>query len=86
MPEYHGPLPPGDVVAMAANPRVISRLTGADPGRIRAVARTAASPAELPPARELVGQLAEAMGVEGASHGWSDAPELDGAVRLDRET
>jgi ribosomal protein S18 acetylase RimI-like enzyme len=86
VPEYHGPLPPGDVVAMAANPRVISRLTGADPGRIRAVARTAASPAELPPARELVGQLAEAMGVEGASHGWSDAPELDGAVRLDRET
>ena len=75
VPEYHGPLPPGDVVAMAANPRVISRLTGADPARIRAVARTASSPGELPPAPELLGQLAAAMGVEGASHGWADAPE-----------
>ena len=85
VPEFHGPLPPGDVVAMAANPRVISRLTGADPARIRAVARTASSPGELPPAPELLGQLAEAMGVEGASHGWANAPDLDGAVRIDRE-
>jgi ribosomal protein S18 acetylase RimI-like enzyme len=85
VPEYHGPLPPGDVVALAANPRVISRLTGADPSRIRAIARTAASPGELPPPRELLGQLAETMGIEGASYGWSDAPELDGAVRIDRE-
>jgi ribosomal protein S18 acetylase RimI-like enzyme len=86
VPEFHGPLPPGDVVAMAANPRVISRLTGADPARIRAVARTASSPGELPPAPELLGQLAEAMGVEGGSHGWADAPGLDGAVRIDRDT
>jgi hypothetical protein len=69
---------------MAANPRVISRLTGADPARIRAVARTASSPGELPPAPELLGQLAAAMGVEGASHGWGDAPEIAGAVRVDR--
>jgi ribosomal protein S18 acetylase RimI-like enzyme len=86
VPEFHGPLPPGDVIAMAANPRVISRLTGADPARIRTVARTASSPGELPPAAELLGQLAEAMGVEGASHGWADAAELDGAVRIDRDT
>jgi ribosomal protein S18 acetylase RimI-like enzyme len=85
VPEFHGPLPPGDVIAMAANPTVISRLTGADPARIRAVARTASSPGELPPARELLGQLAEAMGVDGAGHGWADAPELDGAVRVDRD-
>jgi ribosomal protein S18 acetylase RimI-like enzyme len=84
VPEFHGSLPPGDVVAMAANPRVISRLTGADPARIRAVARTASSPGELPPASELLGQLAAAMGVEGASHGWADAPEIAGAVRVDR--
>jgi ribosomal protein S18 acetylase RimI-like enzyme len=84
VPEFHGPLPPGDVIAMAANPTVISRLTGADPQRVRAVARTAASPGELPPARELLGQLAEALGIEGAGHGWSDAPELAGAVRVDR--
>jgi ribosomal protein S18 acetylase RimI-like enzyme len=84
VPEFHGPLPPGDVVAMAANPTVISRLTGADPHRVREVARTAASPGELPPARELLGQLAEALGIEGAGHGWSDAPRLEGAVRVER--
>ena len=36
-----GPLPPGDVVALSANPTVVHRLTGADPERVRAVARTA---------------------------------------------
>ena len=72
------------MIALAANPTVIARLTGADPSRVRAVARTASSPAELPPARELLTSLAGAVGVEGAEHGWSDAPELDGAVRVDR--
>jgi ribosomal protein S18 acetylase RimI-like enzyme len=70
VPEYHGPLPPGDVVAMQANPRVLSRLTGAEPARIRAVARTASAPAELPPAQELLAQLADALGLAGADHGW----------------
>lgn len=63
IPEYHGPLPPGDVVGLSANPRVAARLTGADPERVRAVARTAASPAELPPPEELYRQLAEVLGV-----------------------
>jgi ribosomal protein S18 acetylase RimI-like enzyme len=85
VPEFHGPLPPGDVVALAANPTVISRLTGADPALIRAVARTASSPGELPPARELLGELAAALRIEGATHGWSDAPELEGAVHVVRE-
>ena len=40
MPEHYGPLPPGDVIALAANPRVVARLTGADPAAVRAVART----------------------------------------------
>ena len=65
-----GTLPPGDVIALAANPRVVARLTGADPAVIRAVARTAASPAELPPAPELLEALAAAIGLEGADHGW----------------
>src|SRR5262249_53272200 len=30
VPEYYGPLPPGDVVALGANPTVAARLTGAD--------------------------------------------------------
>ena len=66
VPEYFGPLPPGDVVALGANATVVARLTGAEPGRVRAVARTAASPDELPPAPELLAQIAELMGLEGA--------------------
>jgi ribosomal protein S18 acetylase RimI-like enzyme len=66
VPEYQGPLPPGDVVALSANPTVVARLTGAEPAAVRAVARTAASPAELSPAPELFAQLAEVLGLEGA--------------------
>jgi ribosomal protein S18 acetylase RimI-like enzyme len=69
VPEYYGALPPGDVVALGANPTVVARLTGAEPGRVRAVARIASSPDELPPAPELLAQLAEAMGLEGAGRG-----------------
>src|SRR6188508_2541081 len=61
VPEFYGPLPPGDVIGLAANPTVASRLTGADPDAVRRVARTAPSPADLPPARELLAQLAAAM-------------------------
>jgi hypothetical protein len=63
LPEHYGPLPPGDVIALAANPTVAQRLTGADPARVRAVARTAATPNELPPPAELQAQLAEVLGV-----------------------
>jgi ribosomal protein S18 acetylase RimI-like enzyme len=84
VPEFYGPLPPGDVVGLAANPTVISRLTGAHPDAVRRVARTAPSPADLRPARELVGELAATMGVEGATNGWADAPELEGSVRIQR--
>ena len=74
VPEYHGPLPPGDVVALGANPTVLARLTGADPARVRAVARTAASPADLPPATELVEAVADVLGVAEAGHGWVASP------------
>ena len=84
VPEFYGPLPPGDVVGLAANPTVISRLTGADPETVRRVARTAPSPADLAPARDLLGQLAAALRVEGAETGWEDAPELEGSVRIER--
>lgn len=70
VPEFYGPLPPGDVVALGANPTVLARLTGADPRRVREVARTATSPAELPPASELVEQIAEVLGIAEAGHGW----------------
>ena len=64
VPEFRGPLPPGDVIALGANPTVVARLTGADPARVREIARTAASPADLPPALELHAQIAELMGVQ----------------------
>ena len=64
VPEYRGALPPGEVIALGANPTVVARLTGADPHRVRDIARTAASPAELPPAQELYEQIATLMGVE----------------------
>ena len=69
LPEHFGPLPPGDVVALGANPTVVSRLTGAEPAEVRAVARTATSPDQLPPADELLQQLAEVLGLEGAGRG-----------------
>jgi GNAT superfamily N-acetyltransferase len=64
LPEYFGALPPGDVIALGANPTVVARLTNADPQRVRAVARTAKSPSELPPADDLYRQIADVLGVE----------------------
>lgn len=63
VPEFAGPLPPGDVVGLSANATVAHRLTGADPDRLRAVARTAATPAGLPPPRELFVEIAGILGV-----------------------
>ena len=70
VPEWYGALPPGDAIALAANPRVVARLTGAEPAQVRAAARTAASPADLPPAQELLAAIAAAIGLEGAERGW----------------
>ncbi len=63
LPELYGPLPPGDVIALGANPRVVSRLTGADPERVRETARTASAPDDLPPAGELRDELARILGL-----------------------
>ena len=71
VPAYYGPLPRVDEIALAANPTLVARLTGADPARVRAVARTAGSLAELPPAPELLAQIAEVLGLAGAEHGFS---------------
>ena len=84
VPEYHGPLPPGEVVALHANPVVVERYTGASQAAIRAATPVAGVPSELPPARELLAGLAGALGLSGAEHGWADAPESDAAIRIDR--
>ena len=71
VPEFYGPLPPGDVIGLAANPTVLARLTGADPQAVRQVAVTATSPSDLPPAREILASLAGVLGLEGAGHGYA---------------
>lgn len=71
VPEFYGPLVPGDVIGLAANPTVLARLTGADPQRVKEVALTAASPADLAPAREILAALADALGLQGAEHGFA---------------
>ena len=71
VPEFYGRLAPGDVIGLAANPTVLARITGADPQRVREVARTAASPSELPEAHELLAELALVLGLEGAEHGYA---------------
>jgi ribosomal protein S18 acetylase RimI-like enzyme len=63
VPEYFGALPPGDALALRANPTVVARVTGADAARVRATARTAERPGDLPPAEELYAQLAELLGL-----------------------
>ena len=85
VPEHYGALPPGDVIALAANPRVVARLTGADPAEVRAVARTALSPDELPPPEELLAGIAAAIGLEASSTGWADAPEIPDAISVQRK-
>jgi putative acetyltransferase len=62
--EYYGPLPPGDVIGLAANPTVVARLTGAEPAAVRAAALHADSPDELPPPEQILAGLAAAIGVE----------------------
>ncbi|HYY32363.1 MAG TPA: hypothetical protein VE693_02100 [Gaiellaceae bacterium] len=85
VPTYHGEVPPGDVIALQANPTVVARLTGADPATVRQVVRTAGAPDELPAAAELVREVARVLGVEGAEHGYVGAEAVPGALALSRE-
>jgi ribosomal protein S18 acetylase RimI-like enzyme len=64
VPTYYGALPKGDELALAANPTLVSRLTGADRDEVRRVARNGSSPDELPPAPELYESIARMMGLE----------------------
>jgi hypothetical protein len=84
VPEYYGPLPPGEVIGLGANPRLMSRLTGADAAAIRDVARTGRNPDTLPPARELLAALAETFSLAGADHGYERARRVADAVELPR--
>jgi ribosomal protein S18 acetylase RimI-like enzyme len=64
VPNYYGALPKGDELALAANPTLVSRLTGAERDDVKRIARNATSPAELPPAAQLYEQVARLMGLD----------------------
>jgi hypothetical protein len=64
VPSYYGEISKADELALAANPTLVARLTGADREEVRRVARTASSTAELPPGPELYAQLARLMGLQ----------------------
>lgn len=84
VPEHYGPLPPGEVIALGANPRLMSRLTGADADAVRAIAQTAPSPVELSPAPELLAELARLFGVPQAAHGYPEAADREDAILIAR--
>jgi len=83
VPEYYGALPPGDAIALRANPTLLGRLTGAKPAEIRAAAPTAASASELPPADELLASLAWALGIEDAGVQADDVAAGEGALTVE---
>ena len=64
VPTFYGELPKADELALAANPTLVSRLTGADKEDVRRVARVAAAPGDLPPAPQLYEDIAGLMGLE----------------------
>jgi GNAT superfamily N-acetyltransferase len=82
VPEYYKPLPPGDAIALGANPTVVARLTGADPHEFRRVARTAEQPDALGSPEELLTQIAGLMGLSGAGHGYEGAAGEPGAQEI----
>jgi hypothetical protein len=84
VPEYYGQLPPGEVIALGANPRLMARMTGADAEAVRDAARTAAGPEDLPPAPELLGRLAELFGFPSARAGYPEARAEPDAVVIGR--
>ncbi|MGH3035512.1 MAG: hypothetical protein ACRDON_13295 [Gaiellaceae bacterium] len=84
VPEYYGPLPPGEVIALGANPRLMARLTGAELEAVRATARTAKDPAELQPAADLHGDLARIFGLDRGARGYDEARGVERAIDLPR--
>jgi glutathione S-transferase len=78
VPEYAGPRPSGEVVALAANPVLVERLTGASRQEIRSAAPQGSSPDDLPPAAEILAAIGRAMRIEGLEHGYAAAAATGG--------
>jgi hypothetical protein len=84
VPEFYGPLPPGEVIALGANPRLMARLTGADPEAVRMTARTGEGLRELPPPEELLSELARLFGTDRGAFGYERAVQEPGGIPLAR--
>ena len=83
LPGVLRPAAPGEVVGLAANPPAVD---AADGRRSEAPDGSPAprGPAELPPAPELLAELAEALGLQGAGHGYARRGGIPGARVLGR--
>jgi ribosomal protein S18 acetylase RimI-like enzyme len=64
VPNYYESHDISDELALEINPTLVARLTGADRDEVHRLARTASSPADLPPAEDLYRDLAKVMGLE----------------------
>lgn len=84
VPEHYGPLPPGEVIALGANPRLMARLTGANPEDVRAAARTARSADELPPAVDLLTELARVFHIPRGAFGYGQARDAEDSIEIAR--
>jgi hypothetical protein len=84
VPEHYGPLPPGEVIALGANPRLMARLTGANPEDVRAAARTARSADELPPAADLLTELARVFHIPRGAFGYGQARDAEDSIEIAR--
>ncbi len=84
VPEFYGSLPPGEVIALGANPRLMARLTGADADAVRATARTATAPDELQPAPQLVAELGRLFGIPQAGLDYPGASAEPDAMPVER--
>ena len=65
VPTFYGELPKGDELALAANPTLVARLTGADREEVRRVARTGCVARRAAAgARSCTSEIARLMGLE----------------------
>ncbi len=84
VPEYYGPIPPGEVIGLGANPRLMARMTGAEHDAVRAAARTGRTPEELEPPADLLAELGRLFGIPQAAHGYAEAARAPDAIAIPR--
>ena len=84
VPEYYGPIPPGEVIGLGANPRLMARMTGAEHDAVRATARTGRTPEELEPPADLLAELGRLFGIPQAVHGYAEAARAPDAIAIPR--